>query len=83
VGKKNRGWGLVHEGLPVAGAVPASLAQFVLRLKKALPTLKRILSLREQCGDVFENKGRLLKTRRQSGNIYENKGDVARKRECC
>jgi hypothetical protein len=63
--------------------MPASLAQFALRLKEALSTLKQNSFLTEQCGDVIENKGGPLITRRRSENVSENKGDAIRKRECC
>jgi hypothetical protein len=35
---------------------------------------KRILFLREQCGNVYENKGPAWKEWAESGNVYENKG---------
>jgi hypothetical protein len=37
---------------------PASLAQFVLRLKKAYQPSERVLFLKERSGNVIENKGR-------------------------
>ena len=35
---------------------------------------KEFFFLREQCGDVYENKGPLWKKWAESGNVYENKG---------
>jgi len=37
---------------------PASVAQFVTRVKTAQELEERILFLRERCGNVYENKGR-------------------------
>jgi hypothetical protein len=35
---------------------------------------KNSLKLSDQCGNVFENKGRLWKTWGRTGNVIENKG---------
>ncbi len=78
-GRGTGGWGLGDERLPRRRRVPASLAQFALRLKKACQHWRRILSLSKRNGNVVENKGRLWKTRRESGNITENKGSYAAK----
>jgi len=40
---------------------------------------KRILFLREQRGNVYENKGLLWKKGRRGGNVYENKRSYALK----
>ena len=37
------------------------------------------LKLKDQCGNVIENKGPPWKTRRQSGNVTENKGSYVLK----
>jgi hypothetical protein len=37
------------------------------------------LKLKDQRGNVVENKGPLWKTRRQSGNVMENKGSYVLK----
>jgi hypothetical protein len=74
-GKKNRGWGLETAGQWSARRqrAPASVAQFVTRVKTAQELKERIPFLRELYGNVYENKGALLKTCGLSRNVYENK----------
>jgi len=57
----------------------ASLAQSVLRLKKAYQPGERILFLTERSGDVIENKGSAFQGRWQSRNVVENTGIYALK----
>jgi hypothetical protein len=40
-------------------------------------TKKEFLKMKEQSGDIYENKGSLWKTGWQSGNVTENKGSYS------
>jgi hypothetical protein len=59
--------------------VPASPAQFILRLKKAYQPQGRTRFLAERSGNVYENKGAALEIQERSGNVIENKGSYALK----
>ena len=75
-GKKNMGWGPRTEGQRPAPRwrAPASVAQFVTRVKTAQELKERTVFLMERFGNVYENKGPLWKTCGGSRNVYENTG---------
>jgi hypothetical protein len=68
--------------------VPAStktrkLVSYAQEVDSARRETEDFSKLREQRGNVYENKGSIFHSPAQSGNVIENKWDKPRKRECC
>jgi len=69
---KNRGWALGDEGLPSAGACQHHSLNLSCDSRRPTNLGKEFFFLKDQRGNVYENKGPLWKKWRQSGNVVEN-----------
>ena len=74
VGKEKQGLGIGGQGPSQRRRVPASVAQFVTRVKTVQELRERTFFFTERCRNLYENKGVPWKTLEGSGNVYENKG---------